>query len=89
MDWWVRDFTLKELKTLKVRQPNNLRPKLESQIFKISTFEEVLLKCLEVKSNKTHILKDAGLLVELKGWMRNQTHETDLKLPLEFIKILK
>ncbi|MEE2690427.1 MAG: glycerophosphodiester phosphodiesterase family protein [Pseudomonadota bacterium] len=41
-DWWVEDFTLAELKTLRARQPFPGRPKEHDGLYGIPTFEEVL-----------------------------------------------
>lgn len=41
-DWWVADFTLEELKTLRARQPFDGRPKDYDGQFEIPTFEEVI-----------------------------------------------
>lgn len=41
-DWWVEDFTLAELKTLRARQPREGRSKEFDGLYLIPTFEEVL-----------------------------------------------
>ena len=41
-DWWVEDFTLAELKTLRARQPFPGRSKEYDDQFEIPTFEEML-----------------------------------------------
>lgn len=41
-DWWVEDFTLAELKTLRAVQPFPGRPKEHDGLYEIPTFEEVL-----------------------------------------------
>jgi glycerophosphoryl diester phosphodiesterase len=41
-DWWVADFTLAELKTLRAIQPFRGRPKSFDNLYKIPTFDEVL-----------------------------------------------
>ncbi|MEO1014068.1 MAG: glycerophosphodiester phosphodiesterase family protein [Pseudomonadota bacterium] len=43
VDWWVEDFTLSEIKTLKARQPREGRSKEFDDQFDIPTFSEVLL----------------------------------------------
>ncbi|MEM1396593.1 MAG: glycerophosphodiester phosphodiesterase family protein [Pseudomonadota bacterium] len=43
VDWWVEDFTLDELKTLKARQPRPTRGTEFDDRFDIPTFEEVLV----------------------------------------------
>ncbi len=41
-DWWVADFTLEELKTLRARQPFDGRPKDYDGQFEVPTFDEVI-----------------------------------------------
>jgi glycerophosphoryl diester phosphodiesterase len=41
-DWWVEDFTLAELKTLRARQPFPGRPKANDDQFEIPAFDEML-----------------------------------------------
>ncbi len=41
-DWWVEDFTLAEIKTLRAVQPREGRPKEFDGLYEIPTFEEVL-----------------------------------------------
>jgi glycerophosphoryl diester phosphodiesterase len=41
-DWFVSDFTLAELKTLKARSPNHVEAKKYNDLYPIATFEEVL-----------------------------------------------
>jgi glycerophosphoryl diester phosphodiesterase len=41
-DWWVEDFTLAELKTLRARQPFPGRSKANDDQFEIPTFDEML-----------------------------------------------
>lgn len=41
-DWWVEDFTLEELRTLRARQPRADRSQAFNDQFLIPTFEEVL-----------------------------------------------
>lgn len=43
IDWWVEDFTLAELKTLKARQPREGRSQEFDDQLDIPTFEEVLV----------------------------------------------
>lgn len=42
LDWFVEDFTLAEIKTLKARQPRDGRSKEYDGLYDIPTFEEVL-----------------------------------------------
>lgn len=42
VDWWVEDFTLAELKTLRARQPFPGRSKEHDDKFEIPTFDEML-----------------------------------------------
>jgi glycerophosphoryl diester phosphodiesterase len=62
-DWWIRDFTLEELKSLKVRQPRSNRPQLHSLNFKISTLEEIILESLSLKQTKEMKGNKSGLLI--------------------------
>lgn len=41
-DWWVEDFTLAEIKTLRTRQPREGRPQEFNDLYGVPTFEEVL-----------------------------------------------
>jgi len=50
-DWWVEDFTLAELKTLRARQPFPGRSKEFDDQFHIPTFKEMLL-LISVESKK-------------------------------------
>lgn len=51
-DWWVEDFTLAELKTLRVRQPFPGRSKEFDGLYEVPTFDEVLsLVSEKLKSN--------------------------------------
>lgn len=65
-DWWVKDFTVDELRKLRVRQKSTKRPQLRNQIFKISTLDELIEEILYIK--QTH-MKDnvSGFLIEIKG----------------------
>ncbi len=46
-DWWVEDFTLAELKTLRARQPFEGRPKDFDDLYEIPTFTDVLALAAE------------------------------------------
>lgn len=41
-DWFVSDFTLAELKTLKARSPNHDVAKTKNDLYQIATFQEIL-----------------------------------------------
>jgi glycerophosphoryl diester phosphodiesterase len=41
-DWWIEDFTLAELKTLRARQPREGRSKEFDGLYEIPTFDEIL-----------------------------------------------
>lgn len=62
----MRDFTVDELRKLRVRQKSSKRPQFRHQSFRISTFDELIEEILYVKQSH---LKDnvAGFLVEIKG----------------------
>jgi glycerophosphoryl diester phosphodiesterase len=42
-DWFISDFTLAELKTLRARSPNHADAKQYNDLFQIASFEEVLV----------------------------------------------
>lgn len=46
-DWWVEDFTLAEVKTLRARQPREGRPQEFNDLYGVPTFEEVLALAAE------------------------------------------
>lgn len=75
-DWFVSDFTLKELKTLKARQPWSNRPQEYNDRFQIPTFEEIIALA---KQSKTISGKRVGIYPELK----HPTFHKDLGLPME------
>ncbi|MFC2925851.1 glycerophosphodiester phosphodiesterase family protein, partial [Hyphobacterium vulgare] len=41
-DWWVQDFTLEELRTLRAIQPQEGRSRSHDGVFMVPTFEEIL-----------------------------------------------
>lgn len=76
-DWWVRDFTVDELRKLRVKQKSSKRPQLRHQAFRISTLDELIEEILYVKQNH---LKDnvSGFLIEIKGEQEcNENAERD------------
>ncbi|WP_236641955.1 glycerophosphodiester phosphodiesterase [Dokdonia sinensis] len=75
-DWFVSNFTLKELKTLRARQPWPKRPQEHNDIFEIPTFEEIVMLA---KQSKTKSGKPVGIYPELK----HPTFHKDLGLPME------
>lgn len=62
-DWFVSDFTLAELKTLRARQSWNNRPHDYDDLLEIPTFEAIITLA---QSNKTKTGKDVGIYPELK-----------------------
>jgi glycerophosphoryl diester phosphodiesterase len=74
-NWFISDFTLAELKTLKVRQENvGVRPHFFDSIFEIPTFEEylTLIQDLSYRLNKT-----LGVVPELKSPVYHQNLRPD------------
>ncbi len=61
-DWWVDDFTLEEIKTLKARQAFKGRSKAHDDIYDIVTFEEIMDLVIH-HANKGRIV---GLHIEAK-----------------------
>ncbi|WP_020399139.1 glycerophosphodiester phosphodiesterase family protein [Kordiimonas gwangyangensis] len=61
-DWYVFDFTLAELKTLKAIQPRPGRGQTFDGLESIVTFDEIIAFMKEAKANG----EDAGLYVEMK-----------------------
>ncbi|MFC7292705.1 glycerophosphodiester phosphodiesterase family protein [Hirschia litorea] len=61
-DWWVDDFTLEEIKTLKARQAFKGRSKAHDDIYDIVTFEEIMDLAIH-HANKGRIV---GLHIEAK-----------------------
>ena len=61
-DWYVFDFTLAELKTLKAIQPRPNRGQTFDGLESIVTFDEIIAFMKEAKANG----EDAGLYVEMK-----------------------
>ncbi len=41
-DWWVWDFTLEEIRSLRARQPRPGRPKDHDGLYKVPTFDEII-----------------------------------------------
>lgn len=64
-DWWVEDFTLEELRTLRARQPRADRDQAYNDQFLIPTFEEVLDLAAEAGVRTEPEVKAPGLFVSL------------------------
>lgn len=62
-DWWIEDFTLAELKTLRARQPFPGRSKEFDGLYAIPTFEEVLAL---VSKKATQAGRPVGVYPETK-----------------------
>ena len=75
-DWFVSDFTLEELKTLKARQSWKDRPHTYDDHFEIPTLEEIIAFA---KANYTKSGNPVGVYPELK----HPTYHRDLNLPME------
>lgn len=72
-DWFISDFTLAELKTLKARSPNHAEAKKFDDRFQIATFEEVL-KLREAQSKAT------GRTIAVYPETKNPTYHLRLTL---------
>lgn len=83
-DWWVEDFTLAELKTLRARQPFPGRSKEHDGLYEIATFEEVLALATEEAAKAG---RKIGVYPETKhpGFFASIGHdfEAPLLAPLE------
>lgn len=82
-DWFVSDFTLRELKTLRARQSWANRTHEYDDLFEIPTFEEILAFA---KAHKTTAGNPVGVYPELK----HPTYHKALGLPMEdhFLKMI-
>jgi len=56
---------LEEIRRLNVRQPSALRPQIMDREFHIPTLDELIKKCLELKSTQEKT-NNSGLLIEIK-----------------------
>ncbi len=81
-DWFVLDFTLKELKTLRVRQPWKNRSQEYNDLFEIPTFDEIIALA---KSSETTFGNPIGIYPELK----HPTFHKLLGLPMEDVFLNK
>jgi glycerophosphoryl diester phosphodiesterase len=75
-DWFVADFTLKELKTLRAKQPMAQRPQQFNGLYEIPTFDEVLALA---KRGGRERGRPVGVYPETK----HPTYHQQLGLPLE------
>lgn len=78
-DWWVADFTLAELKTLKARQSFPGRSKAYDGQFEIPTFEEVLQLA---KASKTKAGKPVCVYPEAKSPAYHASLGLDMLKPI-------
>ena len=78
-DWWVEDFTLAELKTLRARQPREGRSKEYDDQFLIPTFAEVLAAA--TRGSKAHN-RPVGVYPETKSPGYFGTIGLDFEVPL-------
>lgn len=74
--WFVTDFTLAELRTLRAKQPNPVRDQSFNGQFQIPTFREILDLA---KSESTRTGRTIGVYPETK----HPTYHVDAKLPIE------
>ena len=75
-DWFVADFTLKELKTLRAKQPMAQRPQEFNGRFEIPTFDEVLRLAKQAG-------RERGRAVGVYPETKHPTYHQQLGLPLE------
>jgi len=82
-DWFVSDFTLAELRTLRAKQPFSDRPQRFNGRFRIPTLEEVIALA---KRYSKHYHRTIGIYPETK----HPTYHKSIGLPLErkLVKIL-
>ncbi len=78
-DWWVEDFTLTELKSLRARQPNHNRPKEFDDRFEIPTLDEVLA-LLQARSSDMD--RNVGVYSETKHPNYFESINLDFETPL-------
>ena len=74
-DWFIWDFTLAELKTLRARQVRDGRDTGYDDIYEILTFEEIL-RLVEASDN------GLGVYVETKWSGHHQDRDLDMLIPL-------
>jgi len=81
--WFVTDFTLAELRTLRAKQPNPVRDQSFNKQFQIATFREIL-ELAKTESARTG--RTIGVYPETK----HPTYHVDAGLPIEprLLKIL-
>ena len=82
--WFVSDFTLAELKTLRARQPFKDRDQQYNDRFSIPTLKEIIAQVKQYNSTNG---KNVGLYIETK----HPTYHEKLGLPIEdkLVQILK
>jgi glycerophosphoryl diester phosphodiesterase len=82
-DWYVEDFTLAELKTLRAIQPRANRPQQYNGLFQIPTLDEViaLAKAKSVETGRT-----IGIYPELKHSTYMQGVSQSLGLPQRYFE---
>lgn len=73
-DWFIKDFTLAELQTLRVKQANKgIRPQLFNNVFHIPTFEEYLNVIHEMAAKQN---RSIGVIPELKHPLFHNSHQS-------------
>ena len=85
-DFWVRDFTLAQLKKLSVKQDLAHRPQCEGFQFEISTLEEIIEAFFALKEQKSN---SGGLLVELKSEQAFGVTCGDIKMCKKLLELLQ
>ncbi len=75
-EWFVSDFTLAEIKTLKANQPLRERPQEHNGKYAIPTFQEVI----DLVKART---KSTGRIIGIYPESKHPTFHKNLKLPIE------
>ena len=73
IDWWVEDFTIAEIKTLRARQPREGRSKAFDDLYAIPTFDEVVALAAQ---------HGVGVYPETKSPSHHASIGLDMKAPL-------
>lgn len=74
--YWVSDFTLEEIKTLRAVQPLSERDQSYNGLFEIPTFDEVIALAVNLTAS-------AGRTIAIYPETKHPTYHKDLGLPLE------
>lgn len=61
-EWWVKEFTLEEIRKLCVRQKNLTRPQIMDKEFHVPTLDELVKRAIELKGTQEKSNR-SGLLI--------------------------